>query len=56
MLIGPINFNDVKTILAAPQIEGVRSDTANRCDFVCTSTNRYVNYQLTVAPPPLYKS
>ena len=43
MLIGPINFNDVETILAAPQIEGVRSDNASRCEFVCAPTTPYIN-------------
>ena len=60
MIIGSNNFNDVKIIFAAPQIESLRSVSVGCCDAARASTIPYANYQLITAtapppPPPLYK-
>ena len=55
MLIGSNNFNDVKTIFAVSQIEGVPAVSAVAA-MSRASTIPYVNYQLiTATAPPLYK-
>ncbi|MDE0323373.1 MAG: hypothetical protein OXN27_05575 [Candidatus Poribacteria bacterium] len=51
MLIGSNNFNDLKAIFAASQIEGVPPISAGCCDASCASTIPYVKND---HPPILY--